>query len=489
MRAPVKLLLGACGAMVAGTLSGGCDWRAFDTLQNQTPVLAIDSPGGFPSSNDFAGVLLPVAAPVDGSSAAWFLASATETTGLALVRISASGGASGVTLTGPALDDLGGNPVTAMAEIPGSGTALLGAPTFDSLLTVELSSQTVSQFIPSSPLTATDPLLGVGVAAGSLTGGAAPDLVVASSSLVHVFVDGSTTDIAPSAGDLTSCPITLSSKLSNHDHANRALVVGNLLASGPAIAIGTPGAAAPGSVSLFTATPTAVSCAGVLTAPATSDSGFGETLAIGDFDGDGVADLLVGAPPSRVYLYRGPIAPGAAPTATIAAPLGSAAFGAALAAGNVNGQLGDEALIGDPGATLNGQTGAGSVTIYTGPKLATMATPTPVLADARIRARVRPTARRSARCRSAPRSLVSPRHTCRWSAHRPKPSSTSSSVSSSRARCSAPRLRGGFELRAAQTALRSGWALSPPAPRPRKRANGISTLSGSTRSRRPSSSR
>ena len=379
MRATAKLLLGACGAMAVGALSSGCDWREFDTLQNRTPVRAVDPPSGLSSSNDFASVVLPVTPPTDGSSAAWFLTSATETTGLALVRLSASGESSGLTLTGPALDDLGGHPVTAMAEIPGTGTAFLGAPTFHSLLTVELSTQTVSQFTPSSSLTANDSLLGAGVAAGNLTGGAAPDLVAASNSLLHVFVDGSTSDIAPGAGDLTSCPITLSEQVPNQDKSNRALVVGNLLASGPAIALGTPGAAAPGSVSFFTATTSAVTCAGVLTAPATTDSGFGQTLAIGDFDGDGVADLLVGAPPSRVYLYKGPVTPGAAPTATISAPLGSASFGAALAAGNVDGKPGDEALVGDPGATLDAQTGAGTVTIYTGPKLATMATP--VLAD------------------------------------------------------------------------------------------------------------
>jgi hypothetical protein len=382
MRLPANLRLGACGMMAVATLSIGCDWRDFDTLQNQTPVLAIDAPAGLSSSNDFASVMLPVAPPADGSSAAWFLTSATETTGIALTKLDASGGASALTLTGPALDELGGNPVTAMAEIPGTRTALLGAPTFRSLLTVDLASQTVSQFLPSSPLTVNDPLLGVGVAAGNLTGTTVPELVVASSSLVHVFIDGSTSDIAPGAGDLTSCPITLSSKVSNHDHANRALVVGNLLASGPVIAIGTPGAAAPGSVSFFTATTSAVTCAGVLTAPATSDSGFGQTLAIGDFDGDGLADLLVGAPPSRVYLYKGPVAPGAGPTATIAAPLGSAAFGAALAAGNVDGVAGDEALIGDPGATLEGTNDAGNVLVYSGPNLTkTMPTPARVLAD------------------------------------------------------------------------------------------------------------
>ena len=43
---------------------------------------------------------------------------------------------------------------------------------------------------------------------------------------------------------------------------------------------------------------------------------------------------------------------------------------------------GDEALIGDPGATLDGTTGAGNVAVYTGPSLS-KPTPTParVLAD------------------------------------------------------------------------------------------------------------
>jgi hypothetical protein len=381
VRAPARFLLGAFSALAVGALPAACDWREFDTLQNQAPVLAIDPPAGFSSSSDFAGVLLPVTPPMDGSAAAWFLASATETTGIALIKIDAAGSSSGLTLTGSVLDDLAPDPVTAMAEIPGMGTgaALLGAPTAGRLLTVDLESQTVSSFTPASALTATDPLLGVGVAVGNLTGGAALDLVAASNSSVHLFVDGSTTDLAPGAADLVSCPNTLSGQLPNHDKSNRALVVGNLLASGPAIAIGTPGAAAPGSVSFFTATTSAVSCAGVLAAPASTDTGFGQTLAIGDFDGDGVPDLLVGAPPARVYLYKGPIAPGAAPTATIPAPPGNAAFGSALAAMNLDGKLGDEALIGDPGATVNGLTGAGNVTIYTGPKLATMATP--VLTD------------------------------------------------------------------------------------------------------------
>ena len=127
-----------------------------------------------------------------------------------------------------------------------------------------------------------------------------------------------------------------------------------------------------------------VSLVVALTAPAPTtlpNAGFGQSLAIGDFDGDGVTDLLVGAPPYDVYLYKGPVVSGAAPTATIPAPLGSGTFGASLAVGNVDGKPGVEALIGDPGATVDGQTDAGNVNIYTGPKLATMVSPTPVLTD------------------------------------------------------------------------------------------------------------
>jgi hypothetical protein len=390
MRAPARFLLGACGAIAVGALPAACDWRAFDTLQNQAPVLAIDAPSGFPSSSDFGSVLLPVAPPADGSSAAWFLASATEMTGLALIKLDASGGSSALTLTGQALDELGESPVTAMAEIPGTGTAFLGAPTLNSLLTVDLATQTVSAFVLEETLLAPETELGVGVAAGKLIGGATPDLVATSSTSLHVFVAGAVAnELVPSPAELAACQMmALSPQLASGDKINRAVVIGNLTGSGSVVAVGTPGAGVAGSVSIFEATASAITCVGVLLAPAvtspagTVNSGFGRALAIGDFDGDGAADLLVGAPPDNVYLYKGPLAfPVSAPTATIPAPSSSAAFGAAMAAIPLDGVKGDEALVSDPGASIDGQTGAGNVTIYTGATLSKMATPTPVLTD------------------------------------------------------------------------------------------------------------
>jgi hypothetical protein len=384
MRSAVKYLLALAAA---GLFAAGCDWRDFDTLQNQVPVERVDAPSGFQSTSDFATAVLPVAPPADGSAAAWFLASGSENLGLALVKVDPAGNTSGQTLSGTALDNLAGNPITALAEIPGTGTALLGAPTsFNPLVTVTLATATVSAFTPTSATAGSENLFGDGVAVGTLTGAASPDYVVTSQTSIHVFVDGATTDIVPGASDLAACPIALSSSLVGNFKATRAVVIGNLLGSGPVIAVGTPGVGAAGTVSFFNVASGAVTCAGVLDAPALSGTtinlGFGGALAVGDFDGDGAADLLVGAPPHAVYLYKGPLTlSGAAPTATISPPLGSAEFGAALAAMNIDGKTGDEALIGDPGATVDNQTGAGNVTIYTGPKLADMLTPTAVLTD------------------------------------------------------------------------------------------------------------
>src|SRR5205823_13406399 len=87
-------------------------------------------------------------------------------------------------------------------------------------------------------------------------------------------------------------------------------------------------------------------------------------------------DLLVGAPPTAVYLYRGPLTLPAVPAATVAKPANSAEFGTSLAALNLDGKKGDEALVGDPGVTLDGVSAAGNVTVYTGATL-TPLTPTP----------------------------------------------------------------------------------------------------------------
>jgi hypothetical protein len=388
MRASRMLRMGLPTVALAVALGGaGCDWRDFDTLQSQTPVQKVTAPSGFQSTSDFASFVLPVAPPVDGSVAAWFLTSAQVSLGVALVEVRANGSQSVQDLQSATFDNLGtNNPLTALAEIPGTGTAFLGAPSLSSLVTVNLATQVVTPF-PVLSTTGAELQLGAGVAAGNLAGTSAPDLAAISTSTLHVFVDGMT-DVMHDASLVGTggCSIVLGS-VPNSERAHRAIVIGSLLASGPAVAIGVPGAAAPGTVVLFTVSGDAtvgfsVTCAGTLAAPTTSDAGFGEALAVGDFDGDGLPDLLVGAPPNAVYLYKGPLTLPAVPTATIVKPadIGSADFGAAVAALNLDGVKGDEALVGDPGGTINGTSGAGNVTVYTGPTLVRSPT-APVLTD------------------------------------------------------------------------------------------------------------
>jgi hypothetical protein len=366
----------ALGVVGAGLAGAGCDWRDFDNLQADTPVLAVGPPSDYAAPNDFGSVILPLAPPADGSAAARFLGAAIGKTGLAIVDLDAKGHAASQNVLSAELDSLGGTAVTAMAEVPGAGEALLGAPSVGggSLLTLNLTTLIVSPFI-----TSLEPQFGVGVAAGSLVALADRDFVAVSGSAVHVFLGGSSTDL--SVSDSAACPIALSISLPSSERISRAVVIGPLMASGVQIAVGTPEISGGGSVSFFTvdATGSTLGCTQVLKAPAATDSRFGQALAIGDFDGDGLSDLLVGAPPNRAYLYKGPIAALAAPTATITDASSGGDFGASLAALNLDGKIGDEALIGDPDATVGSQTEAGNVLIFSGPALGTKLTT--VLAD------------------------------------------------------------------------------------------------------------
>jgi hypothetical protein len=371
----------AVAALAAAALAAGCDWREFDSLQGTTPVLAVEPPSGYPSSTDFATLLTPTRPPVDGSAAARFVTTAAYQTAVTVVTVSAGGGASTSAVNSAVLDQLHGQPITAIADIPGTDQALLGAPQpgGGSVLLLDFSvlPAAVAPFNGITPLDAAEPLLGVGLAAGKLTGAASPDLVVLSASALHVYVGGAT---EVSATSTAACPIALYSGVTAFDRIQRAAVIGKLTGTSAVVAVGTPGAGAPGNVSFFAydGTNRALTCLFALTPPAAAgDPDFGRSLATGDFDGDGTEDLLVGAPPARAYLYKGPIATGAQPV-TLTDPAGDNFFGASAAAMDLDGLPGDEALIADPSATVNGQPGAGHVLALHGPALATQ---TAVLTD------------------------------------------------------------------------------------------------------------
>jgi len=372
-RASRRVAIPIAIALVALT---GCDWRDFDALAGRAPVVIVGAPPGYPASQDFGQVMIPVLPPTDGSAAGRAVVSAQGQPALAIVSYDAQGNAAATNVGGALIDNLLGIPVWAMAEVKGKRQALLGAPAG--------SSGTISLLDLDPPyagailLAVNEPQFGAGVAAGALGGGAADDLVALSSTTLHVFVDGATTAASAyytDTGTATQCPILLSDALPTRHRLNRAVRIANVQSGASnQIIVGTPSPLVGGAVSIFNVDTTArlATCALTLTAPG-GEQRFGEAVAVGDFDGDNVPDLLVGAPPSHAYYFRGPVGT-ATPTETITSATGIA-FGAAIAAVHVAGEKGDRAYIADPDATVGGQTTAGNVSVYIG--FSASATPPP----------------------------------------------------------------------------------------------------------------
>jgi len=371
VRAPERATarsMAAAGALLACVFaSAACDWREFDDLKKKVPVAALEPPGDYPAGDDFGPILLEVPPPADKSSAGRFVAAAVYHTSVAVFEFDAAGNPKGTGLTGTAFDQLGQEPITALALVPGDKQVLLGAPSttgdFGSLLVMNLD----SPFQTTTFKNVNEGQFGVGVGAGNFGGGAAPEFIVTSSNSLHVYVDGQPNNDSAyvSAGATDPCPIDFSANLPVLDRANRALIVDTLGTSSMKIAVGTPVAAASGghvAIFDFDAATGAFSCAALLTG---TEAHFGRAMTLVDTDGTGGPDaLLVGAPPTHAYLFTLPLASGQAPVAMATDTMAGGSFGAAVAAFDVDGKAGDELFIANPDATAGGKTTAGNVSIY-----------------------------------------------------------------------------------------------------------------------------
>jgi hypothetical protein len=365
---------------VAGAvmLAASCDWRDFDTLKGKTPVARVPAPSGYPASDSWGDVLVAVTPPGDDKVAARFVASASEAVAVGVVSFDRFGHASGQNVTGGGLDFLdpgAGQAVNAMADVPSAKKVLLGAPRGSTggralLLNLE-PPYDVADFASSL-----EPQFGAGVAAGQLGGGAADDLVVLSESVLHVFVDGMTTandTYYTATGATDPCPIFLSPLLPRGLRVNRGVAIGRFTGSAMQIAVATPSPnmSAPGTVSIFDVDTTAgrATCALKITG---TEARFGQSLAVGNFNG-GATDLLVGAPPTRAYVFHGPVT--GTPAGMVMGSPGTN-FGASVAALDLDGDGNDEALVSDPEATVESTSLSGNVTIFEGPTLGMKVMPT-----------------------------------------------------------------------------------------------------------------
>jgi hypothetical protein len=150
--------------------------------------------------------------------------------------------------------------------------------------------------------------------------------------------------------------------------------------------VGAPGGAGAAHVYAGSATGLATTPSLGLAAPDLKGTAFGAAIAsAGDVDGDGYGDVVVGQPgypaaggEGRAFVYSGsPTGLGAAPALTIAAPPGmGGSFGATLTgAGDVNGDGYADVLIGAPTAAG----GAGRAFLFLGGKGGLASTPSATL--------------------------------------------------------------------------------------------------------------
>jgi hypothetical protein len=109
-----------------------------------------------------------------------------------------------------------------------------------------------------------------------------------------------------------------------------------------------------------------LSCPAKILTPNTPATGFGTSLAVGDFDGDTHMDLAVGAPPNHVYVYFGPLDTAVSPDVDIVGPTGATQFGKQIATYHLPGLPPAQLLVADPSAPSDG--GVGKVMLFNIPR-------------------------------------------------------------------------------------------------------------------------
>jgi hypothetical protein len=375
-------------AALALAPAAGCNWNEFDDTLARAPVLSV-GPGDDYKARDVGKVVLPLAVPAGKKDrvAARYLVAGTETPSLAVVDLDASGHARTHVASAAEIMDMAGEAKAAVKSAVelADGRVLLGTPSYNlTPLMVPagriyfLKLDDTGDDVAFTLTRGNDPSAagvvrqshGLALAAGSVGGGPAQDLVIASQTDVTMAPDGN--DAAASlVASKPTCPVNLD-ETAQEKYRFRALGVGDLIeGGGEEIAVGVPREGTmPGKVVILVPGEGGLDCPITIAAPAAQPR-FGNALLVSDVNGDGKKDLLVGAPPLRAYLYLGPFAAGSAPTPskefkhpTLMDSQALGDFGFRVGAVDVDGLPGPEVLVSAPDLPAGGELGAGVVFAY-----------------------------------------------------------------------------------------------------------------------------
>jgi FG-GAP repeat len=261
------------------------------------------------------------------------------------------------------------------SAIRADGTILLGVPGYpggstptgrvSTATTTAAADGSVKFVLTPGPTGTPGDHFGISVAAGNITGLAGGDFVVLSDSTVQLL---SPSGAAPL---LLDCPsVALKAPPPGGNYGFRPIAVGNLLGdsgSGDEIVLGgqvsNQGMVVFGQYDPLKGT---LSCPKVFAGGVSA--GFGTSLAIADFDGDGHLDLAVGAPPDRVLIYFGPLDSVTDPQVTISSATATG-FGNRIAPLQVGTTGSAQLMVADSGARGN----KGEIRIFSVTRTATSA--------------------------------------------------------------------------------------------------------------------